>query len=95
MREGSQSVKLRRHLSCRLRVLKQFLCSSHLASMFGKSFSAVVCCEFEFCVRDVESLSPPYSISRCDRTRFTFDKNCQNQPIRGYTRIWYTGTHFC
>ena len=23
--------------------------------------------------------------------RSTADKSCQNQPIRGYTRIWYTG----
>ena len=37
----SQSVKLRRHLSCQLGVLKQFLCSSRLASTFGKSLNAV------------------------------------------------------
>ena len=37
----SQSVKLRRHLSCWLGVLKQFLCSSRLASTSGKSLNAV------------------------------------------------------
>ena len=70
---------------------KQFPCSSRLASTFGKSLSAVFVASSNS-GRDVESL--PYRISRCDRRRSTVDKNCQNQPIRGYTRIWYTGTHF-
>ena len=54
-----------------------------------------VCCEFEFWTerRVCHHLHIPFFW--CDRRRSTVDKNCQNQPIRGYTRIWYTGTHFC
>ena len=35
--------------------------------------------------------SPPYRISLCDGRCSNVDKNCQNQPIRGYTRIQHTG----
>ena len=35
-------------------------------------------------------------VSSGDETlRLMFDILRQNQPIRGYTRIWHTGTHFC
>ena len=68
---------------------KQFLCSLRLSSTFGKSLSAVFVASSNS-GRDVESF-----LASCDRRRSTVDKNCQNQPIRGYTRIWYTGTRFC
>ena len=79
------------------RCFKQFLCSSRLAfdPRLG-SHLALWLLRVRILRDGMYSLSSPRKrISLCDRRRSTVDKNCQNQPIRGYTRIWYTGTHFC
>ena len=83
---------LRRHLSCRLGVSNSFFALSVWPPRL-ESHSALCLLRVRILRDGTQSLSStPYRISLCDRRRSTVDKNCQNQPIRGYTRIWYTGT---
>ena len=85
-----QSVKLRRHLSWRLGVLKQFLCSSRLASTIGKSLSAVFVASSNSVWRDVKSVITAIShFSLWSKTLHCWQKLSKSTNQRVYQDLVY------